>query len=53
MKQVDKKSILAVSGLIIGVGAIVMTFVWFDWRLFVVLTLWFWSNNTAAKSEQL
>jgi hypothetical protein len=36
---------LLILGTVIGIVSIVLTFVWYDWKLAIILGLALWSNN--------
>ncbi len=44
----NSKSIMAV---IIGVIAIILIFVWYDWKLFIILMLFVWGNNIQLSNK--
>lgn len=39
-------------GLVIGIVGTVLAFVWFDWRLALVLFLLLWSNNIGMSTNK-
>jgi hypothetical protein len=50
MKQ---KTILMLIALVLLMASIVLTFLWFDWRLLIILFIWTWGNNITNKVELL
>lgn len=47
------KNTLRISGIIIGLTGLGLAFIWFGWKLAVILLLVIWGNNLERRSETL
>lgn len=52
-KMLTVKLILSILGVLIGITSIVLTFIWFGWKLALILFLAEWSSNTTKKVKEL
>ena len=44
-KPFKNKIVYLYIGIIVSIIALVMTFVWYDWKLFLILFMWEWGHN--------
>ena len=45
LNEAKRKVLLSILGLLIYIAALVLGFIWFDWKLIVFLILFCWGNN--------
>ena len=53
LKYAKRKLGLSITGLIIYIVALVLGFIWFDWKLILLLFLFSWGNNLGVLVQSI
>jgi len=53
LKYAKRKLGLSIAGLIIYAAALVLGFIWFDWKLILLLILFTWGNNLGVVVQSI
>jgi len=50
-RKITIRKVNLVIGLILGLTGLIFCFIWYDWRLFIILFLLLWSNNISISRD--